>query len=74
MWLMWEMAEEVNEKLPEHDRFNLPLWQTTRQQRLYAEYQRLNPSGRGHNHIAYLMAAAWVLLVVAGFSFWKAWR
>jgi len=71
--LLSEVVEAVNERLPERQQYSLFVWQTKKQQELYARYRELCPDGRSHRRIGYLVRTSWVLLAAATFLFWKTW-
>ncbi len=61
----WRMVDEVNQKLPEGERFESRGWHLAKRLRLHGEYDRLYPGGHRRRQLRYLFVAMFALLVGA---------
>ena len=59
------MADKVNERLPEEQRFELLGWHFEKTQRLNREYRRLYPDGRLIWRIRVLWTISFVCLLIS---------
>jgi hypothetical protein len=63
--VIWRMADEVNQKLPEAERFEWLGWHLTKRRRLQREYLRLCPGGHRARQLRFLLLSAFALVVLA---------
>jgi hypothetical protein len=72
-FVVFQMVDKVNDKLPEERRFSYIWWYLSKHQRLFAEYKRLYPDGgllRRFRILAVLLVACF-LVTVWGLGFFS---
>lgn len=66
---LFKMADEVNERLPEGQRFAPLGWYWSKYRRLMSEYRRLYPGGRLLRRVRTLMVLMFACLLIAAWGF-----